>query len=78
MGFWRHGLETSGEFVILLRYDATALLETGRGAECRLWKLQNGIRVFHYIGKRLGLSLCAVPSSRNQVSSFNRDMERGR
>ena len=33
MGFWRHGLETSGEFVILLRYDISELQETGGGAE---------------------------------------------
>ena len=32
-GFWRHGLETSGEFVILLRYDILELWETDRGAE---------------------------------------------
>ena len=50
MGFWRHGLETSGEFVILLRYDILELRETGGGAEMWLQKLQNGIRVFHYIG----------------------------
>ena len=53
MGFWRHGLhgsEMSGEFGILLRYDMVELWETGVGAECRLWKLQNGIGVFHYIG----------------------------
>ena len=50
MGFQRHGSETSGEFVILLRYDTVELQEMGRGAECKLWKLWNGIRVFHYIG----------------------------
>ena len=49
-GFWRQGSETSGEFVILLRYDTAELWETGRGAECRLQKLQNGIGVFHYVG----------------------------
>ena len=32
-GFWRHGSETSGEFVILLRYDMSELWETGGGAE---------------------------------------------
>ena len=32
-GFWRHGSETSGEFVILLRYDILELQETGGGAE---------------------------------------------
>ena len=32
-GFQRHGLETSGEFVILLRYDMAELWERGRGAE---------------------------------------------
>ena len=50
MGFRRHGSETSGELVILLRYDMAKLRETGRGAECRLQKLQNGIGVFHYVG----------------------------
>ena len=34
-GFWRHGSETSGEFVILLRYDISELWETGGGAETR-------------------------------------------
>ena len=34
-GFQRHGSETSGEFVILLRYDMSELWETGRGAEMR-------------------------------------------
>ena len=33
MGFQRHGLETSGEFVILLRYDMVELREMGGGAE---------------------------------------------
>ena len=33
MGFQRHGSETSGEFVILLRYDMLKLRETGGGAE---------------------------------------------
>ena len=35
MGFQRHGSETSGEFVILLRYiyDISELWETGRGTE---------------------------------------------
>ena len=32
-GFRRHGSETSGEFVILLRYDISELQETGGGAE---------------------------------------------
>ena len=32
-GFQRHGSETSGEFVILLRYDMLELQETGGGAE---------------------------------------------
>ena len=32
-GFWRHGLETSGEFVILLRYDISELQEMGGGVE---------------------------------------------
>ena len=34
-GFQRHGSETSGEFVILLRYDISELREMGRGAEMR-------------------------------------------
>ena len=55
MGFQRHGSEMSGEFVILLRYDISELREMGRSAEMQLRKLQNGIRVFHYIGYRLGL-----------------------
>ena len=33
MGFQRHGLEMSGEFVILLRYDISELWEMGGGAE---------------------------------------------
>ena len=49
-GFQRHGLETSGEFVILLRYDTAELQEMGGVAECRLQKLWKGIGVFHYIG----------------------------
>ena len=49
-GFRRHGSETSGEFVILLRYDTVELWEMGGGAECRLRKLQGGIGVFHYVG----------------------------
>ena len=49
-GFQRHGSETSGEFVILLRYDGAELWETGGGAECGLQKLWNGIGVFHYVG----------------------------
>ena len=32
-GFQRHGLEMSGEFVILLRYDMSELWEMGRGVE---------------------------------------------
>ena len=36
MGFWRHGSEMSGEFVILLRYDILELWEMGRGAEIRV------------------------------------------
>ena len=43
-------METSGEFLILLRYDMAELQETGRVAECRLQKLQKGIGVFHYVG----------------------------
>ena len=34
-GIWRHGLEMSGEFVILLRYDMAELREMGGGAEMR-------------------------------------------
>ena len=49
-GFRRHGSEMSGEFAILLSYDISELQETGRGAEVWLQKLQNGIRVFHYVG----------------------------
>ena len=49
-GFQRHGLEMSGEFVILLRYDTAELWEMDGGAECKLWKLRDGIGVFHYIG----------------------------
>ena len=49
-GFQRHGSDTSGEFVILLRYDMSELWETGRGVEMRLQKLRNGIGVFHYVG----------------------------
>ena len=49
-GFQRHGSETSGEFVILLRYDTAELQEMGRSAECKLQKLWNGIGVFHYVG----------------------------
>ena len=41
MGFWRHGSETSGEFVILLRYGTAELQEMGGGAECRVWKSWN-------------------------------------
>ena len=33
MGFWRHGSEMSGEFVILLRYDISELQEMGGGVE---------------------------------------------
>ena len=50
MGFQRYGSETSGEFVILLRYDMAELWETGRGVECRLQKLRNGIGVFRHVG----------------------------
>ena len=32
-GFWRHGSEMSGEFVILLRYDMLELWEMGGGVE---------------------------------------------
>ena len=49
-GSQRHGLEMSGEFVILLSYNILELQEMGRGAEVQLWKLQNRIRVFSYIG----------------------------
>ena len=38
MGFQRHGSETSGEFVILLRYDILELWEMGRGAE--MWAVE--------------------------------------
>ena len=52
-GFWRHGSEMSGEFVILLRYDILELREMGRVRKCglqKLQKLQKGIGVFHYVG----------------------------
>ena len=52
-GFQRYGLETSGEFVILLRYDILELREMGRVRKCglqKLQKLQKGIGVFHYVG----------------------------
>ena len=49
-GFQRHGLEMSGEFVILLRYDISELWEMGGGVEMQLQKLRNRIGVFHYIG----------------------------
>ena len=49
-GFQRHGSETSGEFVILLRYDISELREMGGGVEMWLQKLWNRIRVFHYVG----------------------------
>ena len=49
-GFQRHGSETNGEFVILLRYDISELQETGGGVEMQLRKLWNGIGVFHYVG----------------------------
>ena len=47
---WGHGLEMSGEFVMLLSYDISELQEMGRGAEIHLQKLWNGIGVFHYVG----------------------------
>ena len=50
MGFQRHCSETSGEFVILLRYDISELWEMGRVQKCRLRKLWKGIGVFHYVG----------------------------
>ena len=34
----------------LLRYDMAELWETGESTECGLWRLQNGIGVFHYVG----------------------------
>ena len=34
----------------LLRYDTAELWETGRDAECGVWKSQNGSGVFHYVG----------------------------
>ena len=37
-------------FFFLLRYDISELWETGGGVEMWLQKLQNGIRVFHYVG----------------------------
>ena len=51
MGFWRHGSEMSGEFVILLRYDMSELWETGRGAE--MWTAEAAER-------NRSVSLCRV------------------
>ena len=50
-GFWRHGSETSGEFVILLRYDMLELQETGRGAE--MWTVEA-------VERNQSVSLCRV------------------
>ena len=64
MGFRRHGSETSGEFVILLRYDISELREMGGGAE--MWAVEAA-------EWNQSVSLCRVktwpvPPSRNQVS----------
>ena len=50
-GFQRHGSETSGEFVILLRYDILELWETGRGAE---------MQAAEVVEKNQSVSLCRV------------------
>ena len=50
-GFRRHGLETSGEFVILLRYDISELREMGGGAE--MWTAEA-------VEKNQSVSLCRV------------------
>ena len=46
---------------VLLRYDTAELQEMGGGAECGLWKLQNGIGVFHYIDKDLASAYVLCP-----------------
>ena len=51
MGFWRHGLETSGEFVILLGYDMSELWEMGKGAE--MWTAEA-------VERNRNVSLCRV------------------
>ena len=61
MGFWRHGSETSGEFVILLRYDISELWEMGRGAECRLEIVEWNWGVsLHRVKTRPQLMCCAL------------------
>ena len=75
MGFRRHGLETSGEFVILLKYDMSELQETG------------GVQAVEAMERNRNVSLCRVKTwpqlmccalPRNQVSLFIRERERGR
>ena len=51
MGFQRHGLETSGEFVILLGYDMSELWEMGGGAE---------MRTAEAVERNRNVSLCRV------------------
>ena len=50
-GFQRHGSETRGEFVILLRYEMSELQETGRGAE--MWAVEA-------VERDQSVSLCRV------------------
>ena len=50
-GFRRHGSETSGEFVILLRYDILELQEMGGGVE--MW-------VAEAMERNRSVSLCRV------------------
>ena len=47
-GFWRHGLETIGEFVILLKYDMSELRERG------------GAQAAEATEKNQNVSLCRV------------------
>ena len=62
MGFWRHGSETSGEFVILLRYDMLELREMGRGAE--MWAVEAAERnqsvLLHRVKTWPQLMCCAL------------------
>ena len=62
MGFWRHGSETSGEFVILLRYDISELRETGGGVEMRVAEAaeQNWSVSLHRVKTWPQLMCCAL------------------
>ena len=44
----------------MLRYGMAELRETGGGAECGLWKLRNGNRVFHYVVKTWPQLMCCA------------------